>query len=304
MKSTVDYLKVLCLAIILAFVTPSCHRSQATGNESKQINYEYTDDYGSVVVVPENPQRVVSLSPAVTEIMFALGAENLLVGRTEFCFYPPEASKIENIGGISNLNIEKVLSCKPELIISGSMVPQKVVEQFAKMGVPLVCVIEKPDFTELYSNIKKIGSLVGKNDAADSLLEVLAKRIDNMNIVNGHVEENGPTCYYVVGFGSGGNFTAGGNTFINDIINMAGGRNIAADSEGWTFSVEALMDADPDYILIRREDSARFCQTAPYNMLSAVKKGRMIALDDGILDLQVPRNIDAIALLKKKFEVK
>ena len=105
--------------------------------------YQYTDDYGSVVSVPKTPKRVVSLSPAVTEIMFAIGADSLLVGRTEFCVFPPEATRIENLGGISNLNIEKVLSCNPDLIISGSMVPQKVVQQFEKMGVPLVCVIEK-----------------------------------------------------------------------------------------------------------------------------------------------------------------
>ena len=82
---------------------------------------------------------------------------------------------------------------------------------------------------------------------------------------------------------------------------MAGGQNIAADSEGWTFSVEALVDSDPDYILIRAEDSARFCQTKPYNQLTAVKKGRLIALEDGILDLQVPRNIDVLRRLKKIF---
>ena len=111
-----------------------------------------------------------------------------------------------------------------------------------------------------------------------------------------------PSCYYVVGFGSSGNFTAGGNTFINDIIRMAGGQNIAEKSEGWTFSIEALMDADPDFVLIRAEDSALFCQTAPYSRLTAVKKGRLIALEEGILDLQVPRNIELVRCLKSRFE--
>ena len=261
--------------------------------------YEYIDDYGSHVMVPQNPKRIVSLSPAVTEIMFALNAEELLVGRTEFCLYPPEASKIENIGGISNLNIEKVLSCKPDLIISGSMVPQKIVKQFEEMGVPLVCVIEKSDFIELYSNIKKIGTLVGKIAKADSINEALANDLGNMGL-EWDEQRQKPSCYYVVGFGSGGNFTAGGNTFINDIILMSGGRNIAEESEGWTFSVEALMDADPDFILIRAEDSARFCKKMPYANLTAVKKGNIIALHDGILDLQVPRNIEAIRIIHKR----
>jgi iron complex transport system substrate-binding protein len=281
------------------FMVASC---VSHDNSSTNSTVEYTDDYGTTVSVPVNPKRVVSLSPAATEIVFALGADGLLVGRTEFCVYPPEASRIENIGGISNLNIEKVLSCNPDLIISGSMVPQKVVKQFADMGVPLVCVIEKPNFDALYENISKIGYLIGAPHRADSLNAVLRDRMKNTLALNhSSTQAFTPSVYYVVGFGSGGNFTAGGNTFINDIIEMAGGRNIAADSEGWAYSLEALMQADPDFILIRAEDSARFCQTSPYNKLTAVRQGRTISLEDGILDLQVPRNLDVIQLLRDRF---
>ena len=281
------------------FMVTSC---VSKDNSSNNTTVEYTDDYGTTVSVPVNPKRVVSLSPAVTEIVFALGADSLLVGRTAFCVYPPEASRIENIGGISNLNIEKVLSCNPDLIISGSMVPQKVVKQFADMGVPLVCVIEKPHFDALYENISKIGYLIGAPHRADSLNAVLRDRMKNTQAFkHSNTQTSIPSVYYVVGFGSGGNFTAGGNTFINDIIEMAGGRNIAADSEGWAYSLEALMQADPDFILIRAEDSARFCQTSPYNKLTAVRQGRTIFLEDGILDLQVPRNLDVIQLLRDRF---
>lgn len=289
---------ILALCFCGMFAT-SCHRPTT---DDKTKTYEYTDDYGIRVMVPEHPKRVVSLSPAVTEIMFALGADSLLVGRTEFCAYPPEAAAIENIGGISNLNIEKVLSCNPDLIISGSMVPQKVVEQFNKMGVPLVCVIEKQSFDALFENISKIGQLASFEKRADSLNATLRNELKDIALKpNSDNKSDKPSVYYVVGFGSGGNFTAGGNTFINDIITMAGGRNIAADSEGWTFSVEALMDADPDFVLIRAEDSARFCQTAPYSQLTAVKKGNLISLEDGILDLQVPRNIEVLRRLMAKF---
>lgn len=287
--------KLLLLCLLAVVVLGGCVRKTA---EADLQTYTYTDDYGSVVQVPAHPQRVVSLSPAVTEIMFALGADSLLVGRTEFCVYPPEAARIENIGGISNLNIEKVLSCQPDLIISGSMVPQKVVQQFEKMGVPLVCVIEKQHFDGLFENVAKIGGLVAMDSTAQQLNDRLHKRLDAIDL---SPLAQPRSVYYVVGFGSGGNFTAGGNTFINDIIEMAGGQNIASRSEGWTFSVEALLQADPEFILIRAEDSARFCQTVPYNQLSAVRQGRMIALEDGILDLQVPRNIEVIRRLRARF---
>ena len=264
-----------------------------------------TDDYGRTVVVPAAPQRVVSLSPAVTEIMFALGAGDLLVGRTDFCVYPDAAGDIPSIGGISNLNVERILSMQPDLIISGSMVGKKFTDQFDQMGTPMVCVIEKPKFEALYDNIKAIGKLVGKEHEADSLIENLKLRMESL-LAHGDSSQNTqlPSVYYVVGFGAGGNFTAGGNTFINDIIRMAGGRNIAEDIEGWSYSLEALVKEDPNFIIVRREDSAAFCGMKPYNRLSAVKNGHVIGIVSGTLDLQVPRNIDAVLYLRKRMNNK
>ena len=80
---------------------------------------------------------------------------------------------------------------------------------------------------------------------------------------------------------------------------MAGGRNIAANMEGWSFSLESLMQSDPDYIIIRKEDAATFCHTSPYDRLSAVKEGRVIAIESGMIDLQVPRNIEAVKIISQ-----
>ena len=128
------------------------------------------------------------------------------------------------------------------------------------------------------------------------LNNMLRDRVNNLSPLTSHLSP----CYYVVGFGASGNFTAGGNTFINDIIRMAGGRNIAEDIEGWSYSLEALVQEDPDYIIVRREDSAAFCGMKPYNRLSAVRNGHVIGIVSGTLDLQVPRNIDAILYLRQR----
>ena len=270
----------------------------ASGGEKQHVEVTdtVTDDYGRVVAVPSHPARVVSLSPAVTEIIYALGAEDILVGRTNFCTYPAEAANIPTIGGISNLNIERILSLQPDLVISGSMVGKQVTDQMDAMGVPMVCVIEKPRFEALYDNIAAIGKLVGKESKADSLNTMLRDRASQLPTTHHPL----PTMYYVVGFGAGGNFTAGGNTFINDIIRMSGGRNIAEGVEGWSYSLEALVKEDPDYIIVRREDSAAFCGMKPYNRLSAVRQGHVIGIVSGTLDLQVPRNIDAILYLRER----
>ncbi len=292
-------LRFTVLGFVLLLAACGGHQGQVAVTDT------VTDDYGRTVVVPAAPQRVVSLSPAVTEIMFALGAGDLLVGRTDFCVYPDAAGDIPSIGGISNLNVERILSMQPDLIISGSMVGKKFTDQFDQMGTPMVCVIEKPKFEALYDNIKAIGKLVGKEHEADSLIENLKLRMESL-LAHGDSSQNTqlPSVYYVVGFGAGGNFTAGGNTFINDIIRMAGGRNIAEDIEGWSYSLEALVNEDPNFIIVRREDSAAFCGMKPYNRLSAVKNGHVIGIVSGTLDLQVPRNIDAVLYLRKRMNNK
>ncbi len=307
-------IKLILLGFILLLV--------ACGQQNRQVQTTDTvvDDYGRTVAVPAQPQRVVSLSPAVTEILFALGAQDLLVGRTDFCVYPDAAAEIPSIGGISNLNIESILALKPDLVISGSMVGKKVTDQMDAMGTPMVCVIEKPKFEALFDNITAIGKLVGKEHEADSTVESLKWKVESLQTdttpscsgrtrgyaptCSGRTRGYAPTCYYVVGFGEGGNFTAGGNTFINDIIRMAGGRNIAEGIEGWSYSLEALMKEDPDFIIVRREDSAAFCEMKPYNRLSAVKNGHVIGIVSGTLDLQVPRNIDAIVYLRERMNNK
>ena len=289
----------------LFFLLAACIMTAACGHSGNRTSTDsstdtVTDDYGRTVVVPTSPRRVVSLSPAVTEIMFDLGAQDLLVGRTDFCVYPDGAAAIPSIGGISNLNIESILALQPDLVISGSMVGKKVTDQMDAMGTAMVCVVEKPRFEALYDNIRAIGRLVGKEKEADSLNGVLRDRVSQLSSLHSPLS----TCYYVVGFGAGGNFTAGGNTFINDIIRMAGGRNIAENVEGWSYSLEALVGEDPDYIIVRREDSAAFCSMKPYNTLSAVRKGNVIGIVSGTLDLQVPRNIDAVLYLRKRMNTK
>lgn len=289
-------LKPPILCLVIAAILCGC----TTNAPNKGETYSLTDDYGRAVEVPKRPQRIVSASPAITEIIFALGAENLLVGRTDFCTYPPEAAKIKSIGGISNLNVEKVISLRPDLIISGSMIPKKATYQTEKMGIATVCVIEQHTYEGLYDNIAKIGRLVGRQQAADTLIAQLRRQMPAPPADTGRR----PSAYYVVGFGNGGNFTAGGNTYIDDLISMAGGRNIAHDIEGWNYSLEALLKEDPDYIVIRREDSATFCTTQPYTQLTAVKQGRVVAIESGCIDLQVPRNIECVKTLAKAFALK
>lgn len=270
----------------------------ACGNRQENTATEcfaFTDDYGVRCMVPKNPRRIVSLSPAVTEIVFAVGAGDMLVGRTEFCDYPPQVEEIENIGGISNLNAEKVISLKPDLVIGGSMIPEKTSKLIGKAGIPVACVIEKENFEGLFENITKIGLLTNHVPEAEKLNDSLKDRLSEVAF---DVATDTPSVYYVVGYGKSGNFTAGGNTFINDMFRKAGTRNIAENITGWEFGLEALLSADPDYVIIRKEDAENFVRTEPYDRLSAVRNHRVIAVESAYLDLQVPRNIEGLIFIR------
>ena len=292
--SSLPQMRKLLFVLLAVLTLCACHHN-ATPTTSETDTF--TDYYGRTVVVPQQPARIVSTSPAITEIIFALGGQDLLVGRTQYCDYPPEAQTIENIGGISDLNVEKIASLKPDLVISGSMISQEKFEQLATMNIPAVCVRERPYFNGLYENIAMIGELIGKDEEAERLNMKIAAELQELERATDSSDR--PTLYYVVGYGSEGNYTAGSNTFIHDIITMAGATNIAADIDGWSFSIEDLLVKDPDYIMIRKEDSAAFCNMHPYKRLSAVRNGRVIGINSGIIDQQVPRNIEAIQFIRK-----
>ncbi len=289
--------KILFFALLPLFLQSCIGRQSAT--LPVDSTYCYVDDYGTQVQVPVNPQRIVSVSPAVTAILFDLGAGDRLVGRTDYCTYPAAVDSIVSFGGNSNLNIEMILSLHPDLVISGSMIPRESVAALNALGVPMVCVIEQTRFDSLYGNITKIGRLIGCEEQARQINDTLLRRVEKVTqqLQNTLSQQCRPKVYYVVGFGKGGNFTAGGNTFINDVITMAGGENIAQDVKGWSISIEAVFQSDPDYIVVRREDASAFCKMAPYNRLRAVQEGHVIPIESGLLDVQTPRNIEAVEIL-------
>lgn len=289
------------LLLLVLFGLLSCNGKKSEQSQSAET-ITVMDDYSREVTLPVDVQRIVSLSPAVTEILFDLGAGDRLVGRTDYCNYPEQAEQIASIGGISNLNVEAVVSLNPDLVISGSMVPEKSVRQLSELGVPVVCVIEKKKYEGLYDNILKVASLVGCQERANELVADLRSQLKGIDTLGKYDygigdEIHRPKIYYVVGYGKGGDFTAGGDSYINDIIKFAGGKNVAGYISGWSFSQEKLMEVNPDYILIRQEDMEDFCRTEPYSRLMAVRLGRVIPIESGIIDLQVPRNIDAVRLI-------
>ncbi len=207
-----------------------------------------TDQMGRQVTIEGIPQRIISLSPSNTEVAFALGLAERLVGVTEYCNYPPEAQQKEIIGGFATPNIEKIVELEPDLVLA-STIHEEAVVQFDALGIP-VLVIEAATLEELITSISLVASLTGNTAEGEELVEFIQNRIGAVQyVVNLIPEEDRVRVYYEVY--SDPLMTAGKETFINEIISLAGGINIFDDiSESYPqVSAEIVAERQPQVIL-------------------------------------------------------
>jgi len=282
-----------CSIVLLLFLLVSCsHKEQNVEN----CFYQGSDSYQRKVTLAKEPQRIVSFSPAITEIIFLLNANQKLVGISDFCNYPPETAKITKVGKLLNINVENLLSLHPDLILIGSVISKEDVAKIEQANIPVFSVKQESKIENLCQTIETVGTLVNRQNEADSLIAIYRHKIATFKAQK---QNSGKKVYYVVGFGQTGDFTAPGNSYIHDIISLAGGDNIGKTLSTWNISREQLLQENPDYIFIREKDKAAFCKTYPYTELDAVKNKRVYAINSGWIDILSPRNFDAIEYIHR-----
>lgn len=264
--------------------------------------FEFTDAYGNKATIEKDPERIVSCSPAVTEIIFSLGQEESIVGLTMLDNYPAEASDYPVvIEELYNPNVEAIVAAEPDLVLADSIFPEEAYNQLTELGYTVVIVNEEKNVDGVYNKIESIGKILDANkEAAEVIADMKAKIEDVKEKIADYTDEK-PTVYYCVSYGEYGDYTCGGDTFIHTIIEDAGGINIAADVKGWSYSQEDLIDADPDIIIVADWAYDDFIATAPYSELSAVKNGQVYGVNTDSLDRQCARNADAVAMLAEIF---
>lgn len=246
--------------------------------------------------VTENENlRIISFSPSITEIIYALGAGDLLVGRTDYCDYPQEVSSVESIGDFYNPNMEKILSLEPDLVIASSLWTEDMEAKFKEAGIQVLILDENSKVSDVYGMISTLGVYLQKEDEATMLIEQM--QADLTSITEALNGQKLKTVYYVTGYGEYGDYTATGDTYINDMITLAGGDNIAKDATGWSYSLETLIEKDPEVILIGSFAIDDFLASKNYQGLSAVKNKQVYAVDSNLIDRQSNRIIDGIRLI-------
>jgi iron complex transport system substrate-binding protein len=289
------------LLLLAALLCAACSfRREGAAGEKNAV--ELADSFGRTVRLKEYPGRIVSLAPNMTETLFFLGAGDLIVGRTDYCDYPPEAAEIPSVGSITNPNIEYIMSLAPDLVVGATHFQKETLGELENLRIPVYLASIGEDYEEVFDMITNVSRIVGKTAEGRELAAVMRSRKDAVTqAVQGAVIR--PRVYYMISFGEAGDFTAGRDTFISSLIKSAGGRNAGDDIEGWRYSVEALFREEPDIILCGpgAASPAELARTPPYNRLRAVREGRVRGIDSNLIDRIGPRTIDGLEMLAKIF---
>ncbi len=286
------------IILLLSFISITSLFSEGTKEIPSNNTIEFTDSYNRTVQISKNPQRIVSLGPNITEIISELDF-NKLVGRTDYCDYPNKVSSIKSIGSITNANIEAIIELDPDLVIGSVHCPKDLLENLTKLGISAIAIYDDNSLDGSYNIISKIGYVMDEEEKANEIIENNKALVDQ--IVNKTATLDKKTVYYALSFGEWGDFTAGGNTFIGKMINLSGAINIAENVDGWNYSVEQLIEKDPQIIIVSKyyDSKNQFINTWPYSSLTAVKENRVYEIDNNLLDRQGIRNAQGLLELAK-----
>jgi iron complex transport system substrate-binding protein len=262
------------------------------------------DDTGHEIT-EGNPKRIVSLSPSNTEILFAIGAKDRVVGVTDFCDYPPEVldkvrkGEIQRIGGYSTVNIERVIALKPDLVLASYGNGLGTIETLRRYTKVLA--FDPKDIKGIERSILAIGKATGNYENAEKLVKEMEERISKIKAK----ERSGKKVVHIIW--NDPIFVSGRETFIDEAISIAGGIN-AFNFTGWrAVSVEDLIRANPDVIIVSSGSGMGGGRDVVYDWVlsdsrlkgvNAVKNGKVFVIDSDIISRPGPRIVEAVEQLQ------
>jgi iron complex transport system substrate-binding protein len=207
------------------------------------------DGLGRQVTINAVPQRIVSLAPSNTEILFALGLGDKVVGVTEYCNYPEEAKTKPKVGGFSTVDIEKVVSLKPDLVLATNIHSKTIIPALENLGITVVA-LTPGSLNQVLDSITLAGKITGQDKEASELVGSLSARVNEITDKTEKLSpDQRPRVFYVTWHDP--LMTAGTGTLSNDVISLAGGQNIASDIDGnKTIDLETVINRDPEVIIV------------------------------------------------------
>ncbi|HKP11141.1 MAG TPA: ABC transporter substrate-binding protein, partial [Blastocatellia bacterium] len=240
--------KVILALFIICLASSCSSRRMAT-----DLPREVTDEIGRSVRVPANPQRIVSLAPSITETLFALGLGDRVVGVTSYCDYPPEATAKEKVGDTLRPSVERIVALRADLVIASTASQlEQFVHKLGDLGIA-VYVSNPRKVADVAETIARLGELTGATERARQLSSDLQNR---MAAIDARVRA-APRPRVLILLGTEPLITAGGGTFVNDLIERAGGDSVAAreTAEYPQYSLETAVASRPEVIFLQAQDA-------------------------------------------------
>ncbi|MDT8357187.1 MAG: cobalamin-binding protein [Methanomicrobiaceae archaeon] len=291
---------LVTILVLLACSAPAAAEYPTSAKQAITI----IDDFGDTVVIPGVPERIVSLAPSNTEIIFALGLGEKVVGVTEYCTYPPETGSIEKVGGFSTVNIEKVVSLHPDLVVAAEGNTEEVIDHLRDLGLTVITLYPQ-SIGDVLGNIELVGTATGKEAEAMAMTGGLQRRIDAVTRKTSSLAEK-PTVAHIIWYDP--LWVSGKFTFQEELIELAGGQNAFPGIEGWEIiGLEEFIMADPDIILVNKGNGMgaggkdliyeNIVNDPRLQDLHAIREGRVSLVDSDMADRGGPRIVDALEMV-------
>ena len=277
---------------LLVLMLLSCIPQSPPGN--------IVDGLGRKIMINAVPQRIVSLAPSNTEILFALGLGDKVVGVTEYCNYPEAAKTKPKVGGFSTVDIEKVVSLRPDLVLATQIHSKTIIPALEKLGLTVVA-LTPSSLTGVLDSITLVGKITGQSKEASELIKDLSTRIKAIADKTQKLSPaQRPRVFYVTWHDP--LWTAGTGTLSNDVISQAGGQNIASDISGdKTIDLETVINRDPEVIIVSvgmgtGEDSPwQYIKSeSRLKNTQALLTGRVYKIDGDLIHRPGPRIVEAL----------
>lgn len=280
-------------------------QTQEIPSENVQVSnvIKVTDMMGREIVLEKAASKIVVLSASDCEILYALGAENLLVGRGTYCDYPPQVSEIAEVESGGSTNIEQIIALQPDVVFMNIMSQTKEqVSALENAGIAVVCT-NAESIDAAYENIEVVASVIGKEKEAKSIVDNMKASFDKIKSeVNGDGSE---TVYFEVSPLQYGLWAAGSGTFMDEAAQMLGLKNAFDDVQGWgEISEEQVIERNPDYIVSISmyfgdgpTPEEEILSRKGWENVSAVKNNKILNLQDNELSRPTPRLVDGVQKL-------
>lgn len=306
---------IATLALAITCLLPACSQQPpaqlspgpagtsgtVNGQTSPAFPVTVTDSLGRKITIEQPPQRIVSLAPSSTEILFALGLDDRIAGVTDFCNYPEKARLKQHVAGYKEPNLEKLVMINPDLVVAESIHEKTVLPALEKVGLKVI-VLSSGTVDEIISNVTLLGQATGSNAAAAGLTGQLSARVNAITSKTSLLSaDKRLRVMYVIWYDPV--WTMGGKTYIDDLITKAGGKNIFSGDfeDSRSVSPESIVSKDPQVLIITGmatsadaiADNLR--QQSWMQSTAAIKNNRVYKISDpNLIERPGPRIVDAL----------